>query len=231
MEVELSPRAEDYLKTIYKLSREKSTVRLSELARQLGVKMPSAIQMLRSLEEAGLLKYGNHGLIRLTEQGAKIAKKLYERHQLLKKFLIKYLNIDPEIAERDACGMEHHMSPETYERLIKFIEFMEGCPRGEPLWLTSFHYFLKHGKRPIYCFSETNAVIVNMSTLDRAEEGAVVKVVRVLGEPNVRESVLDKGIIPGVTVRVKRIKGKVIVEVDGVEVALSQEEARAVQVI
>ncbi len=218
------------MKAIYRLTREKSTVRLSELSRELGVRMPSAIQMLRSLEESGLVEYGNHGLIKLTERGKQIAKNIYERHQLLKNFLTKYLNIDPEVAEKDACGMEHYISPETYEKLIKFIEFMEGCPNGEPLWLTSFHYYLKYGERPMCCYNETNAVLLSLKTLDRVKKG-IVKVVRILGSSEVRESVLEKRIIPGLAVKVVSISDHVEVEVEGKRVKLTLDEARAVYVV
>ncbi|MCP2599248.1 metal-dependent transcriptional regulator, partial [Candidatus Aminicenantes bacterium AC-335-B20] len=62
-----------------------------------------------------------------------------------------FLGIDPSIAEKDACRIEHFLTPETMERILKFIEFIEICPKKSPNWLNNFYYFVKTGKLPEIC--------------------------------------------------------------------------------
>ena len=41
---------------------------------------------------------------------------IYERHELLTKWLTR-LGVDPSIAARDACRMEHVISPESFSAI------------------------------------------------------------------------------------------------------------------
>ncbi|HEO63720.1 MAG TPA: hypothetical protein ENN78_00425, partial [Candidatus Omnitrophica bacterium] len=70
------------------------------------------------------------------------------RHDLLLKFLTEILNINDDEALQDACKMEHAISPKTFDRLTKFIRFVEtGLNGGRPQWLKSFKHYLKTGKK------------------------------------------------------------------------------------
>ena len=67
---------------------------------------------------------------------------------MLLEFLTKILNIAPKIAAEDACKMEHSISPQTFQKLTKFIKFVETCPDGDrPDWLKNFDHYFKTGKR------------------------------------------------------------------------------------
>ncbi len=227
----LTSRAQDYLKAIYKLSSSGKRVRLVGLSKLLGVKMPTAVQMLRSLADQGLVLYEKHGVIKLTQEGEKIAKEIYERHDLLMKFLTKYLGVSPKVAERDACGMEHHLSKETYERLLRFVEFMEGCPNGLPKWLEGFHYYLKRKKRPTRRIDKEVAVLP-VRKLSELDPGDVGRVVMVEAESNDRLKLADNGIMIGSLVKVLDKRDRVIeLDIDGNLVKLRDKEANAVYVI
>ena len=54
--------------------------------------------------------------ITLTEAGREIAEKIYERHTLLSKWLVR-LGVDPEIASKDACRIEHVISSESFDAI------------------------------------------------------------------------------------------------------------------
>jgi DtxR family Mn-dependent transcriptional regulator len=89
-------------------------------------------------------KYGD---VELTADGARIAEDVYHRHKVLRQFLIDILGIDAETADKDACKVEHVLGRESLSRLEKFIDFVLNCPRGNPVWLKGFNYFVEHGER------------------------------------------------------------------------------------
>jgi DtxR family Mn-dependent transcriptional regulator len=138
---------EDYLKTIDLLSRESTGVRVSDISRILNIKAPSVTQALAKLSKEGLVKHQKYGGVELTGEGALIARDVSVRHETLRRFLAEILNVDPEIAEQDACGMEHALSPASLKRLAKFIEFLADCPLGTPECLGGFLYYIEHEER------------------------------------------------------------------------------------
>ncbi len=56
------------------------------------------------------------------------------------------MKVNPEIAAKDACKMEHVMSRETIRRLEKFIAFVLDCHPGQPDWEDIFNRYIKYGK-------------------------------------------------------------------------------------
>jgi DtxR family Mn-dependent transcriptional regulator len=113
-------RAEDYLEAIYAMIQNGRRPRIRELARRLGVKPSSVVEYLRKLDEEGYIVYRKGGLIRLTKKGEEIAKRVYQRHILLTKFLV-LLGVPRDIAEIDACYMEHGLHDETIKKISEFI--------------------------------------------------------------------------------------------------------------
>lgn len=107
--------------------------------------------MIERLKEKNLVRHEYYGYIELTRKGVKEAESIYERHKILFDFLHNLLGIDPKIAKEDACNIEHHLNSKTLEYILKFIQFIETCPEGKPLWLSNFHSFLRTGKRPELC--------------------------------------------------------------------------------
>ncbi|MGC9181010.1 metal-dependent transcriptional regulator [Thermogladius sp.] len=113
-------RAEDYLEAIYILSL-KGKPRVRELARRLCVSPSSVVEFLRRLAEQGYITYKKGGEIKLTEKGLEVAKRIYERHQVLTEFLT-YIGVPRDIAEIDACKIEHLLHDETVERITEFVK-------------------------------------------------------------------------------------------------------------
>lgn len=126
MDVKLSPSMEDYLKAIHLLESEKGVVRVKDIARMLEITMPSVSSALKNLEKQGLVCHQRYDLVGLTPEGSKVAEDIYWRHQVIKDFLSQVLGLDAEIAEKDACGMEHAISPETFASLVRFLENEHG---------------------------------------------------------------------------------------------------------
>ena len=79
--------------------------------------------MKRGLQKAELINVDSKGYITLTEEGTKIAERMYERHTVLTDFLAK-LGVEAETASKDACKIEHHISAQSFEAIKKFSEKM-----------------------------------------------------------------------------------------------------------
>lgn len=142
-----SASMEDYLEAIVVLGEAKKTVRVSQISKALGVKKPSVTSAVKRLSEQGLVEHKRYGQVGLTLEGERIAGDVFRRHETLRHFLAEILNVDPKVADEDACKMEHSVSPATLERLAKFVDFVLNCPRGEPEWLKGFNYYFEHGER------------------------------------------------------------------------------------
>jgi DtxR family Mn-dependent transcriptional regulator len=118
---ELSPSAEDYLEAVYETGRSRDVVRVSEIASRLGVKMPSVVTALHRLARRGLVRHERYGGIELTPRGRRVAQETDRKHRLVKAFLMQVLGVTEATADKDACRIEHTLSPETVARLVEFV--------------------------------------------------------------------------------------------------------------
>ena len=110
---------EDYIELIADLIEVQKEARASDLATRLGVANPTVSKMLSRLQDEGFIESQPYRSIFLTEKGKKLAKKCKERHQIVLEFLIR-LGVDPETAEFDAEGIEHHISDKTLKIMKNF---------------------------------------------------------------------------------------------------------------
>ncbi len=145
---ELSETMEDYIEVIKILEREHRSVRVKHIAEKMRVKMPSVTSALTVLKNKDLVKYEKYDYIELTEKGEKVANSLLKRHEAIKRFLMDVLNVDIRVAEKDACGMEHHVSKQTVDHILKFLEYIEYCPHSENMCMRYFRDYLATGKKP-----------------------------------------------------------------------------------
>ena len=111
---------EMYLETIYLLSQTLDNVRSLDVANEMGFSKPSVSRAIHLLENDGLLIIDNNGYLFLTEEGAKMACDIYERHIVLTK-LLENFGVPKEIAENDACKMEHIISDISFEAIKKAL--------------------------------------------------------------------------------------------------------------
>lgn len=119
--MELSNSREDYLEAIYQICEQKKVARVKNIASRLNVSIGSVTYAINALLDYGLIKHKKYGYIELTEKGRKLGKEILEKHKLIKNFLINILKVDEEIAEEDACRIEHCISNQTYERIESFL--------------------------------------------------------------------------------------------------------------
>lgn len=114
----LQESGEMYLETIYVLSQKGGSVRSVDVCEYMGYSKPSVSRAVGILKKGGYLLMDASGYLTLTDAGLEVAKKIYERHTLLTRFLMQ-LGVSEETALEDACKMEHNISDETFEALKK----------------------------------------------------------------------------------------------------------------
>ncbi|SEF72975.1 metal-dependent transcriptional regulator [Lachnospira multipara] len=112
--------AENYLETILMLSKKLPVVRSIDISNEMGFRKSSVSIAMKNLRESEYITVTKEGYIYLTDAGMEIAETILERHELLTKWL-KSLGIDPQIAEDDACKIEHDVSKETFAAIKKII--------------------------------------------------------------------------------------------------------------
>ena len=87
----------------------------------MGFSKPSVSIAMKKLKENGYISIDKDGFISLTEDGLKVARRIYERHLVLTNLFIS-LGVDEEIAKKDACKIEHDLSDETFEAIKKSLK-------------------------------------------------------------------------------------------------------------
>ena len=119
MHLKQKKSVEDYLKTIYILSRKKN-VHGADIAKEIGVSRPTVCVSLKALAEEGYILMDDMHEIHLTEKGMRIAKETYERHNTFCQLLTE-LGVDEKTAASDACEMEHAVSAKSYQALKTLV--------------------------------------------------------------------------------------------------------------
>ncbi|EEU9833848.1 manganese-binding transcriptional regulator MntR [Escherichia coli] len=112
---------DDYVELISDLIREVGEARQVDMAARLGVSQPTVAKMLKRLATMGLIEMIPWRGVFLTAEGEMLAQESRERHQIVENFLL-VLGVSPEIARRDAEGMEHHVSEETLDAFRLFTQ-------------------------------------------------------------------------------------------------------------
>ena len=112
--------AEDYLEKILMLQEQKGSVRSIDIAVAMGFSKPSVSVAMKNLRENGYISMDPDGFIKLEQP----AQRIYGRHRKLTAFFVA-LGVDPDVAAKDACKVEHDLSEETYSKMIAFAEKAE----------------------------------------------------------------------------------------------------------
>lgn len=116
--MKVNESAEDYLETILILSKKLPVVRAVDISNELQFKKSSVSVAMKKLRESNYITVTDAGFIYLTDSGKELAEMVYERHELISKWLIN-LGVSEEIAVEDACRMEHVISKESFDAIKK----------------------------------------------------------------------------------------------------------------
>ena len=148
---DLSSRLEDYLEAIYLISRERQFAHANQIAEYLGVGKSSVSWALNQLSQKELINYKPYEAITLTPKGKAMGRLVARRHDEIKNFLTEVLAINENLAEENACRMEHVIDKEILQRMRQFMEFLVNCPRAGREWMKGFGFFCEQGKRRENC--------------------------------------------------------------------------------
>ena len=112
----LHASGEDYLEAVLVLQKKKGMVRSVDVARHLDVSKPSVCHAVTTLKEGGFLTMDEDSFLHLTDVGREVAEKTYEKHCFFTRLLVD-AGVEPKVAERDACRMEHAISDDSFQKI------------------------------------------------------------------------------------------------------------------
>lgn len=112
---------ENYLETILMLKEKNGAVRSIDIARELNFSKPSVSRAMGILRENGYITMEPSGEILLTESGREKAGDIYGRHLLLTAFLRDVIGVPAQVAEENACRMEHILDQEVMDGINRFM--------------------------------------------------------------------------------------------------------------
>lgn len=115
---------EMYLETILILHRRNANVHAIDIAADLGYAKSSVSRAVNLLEKKGYIVVDKSGLISLTEAGETKANDIYDRHRVITKLLVR-MGASEELAEDNACRIEHVITPELFAILKTCAEKTE----------------------------------------------------------------------------------------------------------
>lgn len=235
---ELTTALEDYLETIFELIRDKPVARVRDIASARGVKAGSVTPAMRRLADLGYVEYGQREYIQLTPLGEREARRIYARHQLLTRFFAEVLALPEDEAQENACAMEHSLSDQAMDRLVRFFEFVGACPACPEKILDLFHMCsLVHPNTDCshFCTAEPWDLdkTEEIMSLSKLKPGHKATVKKVNGKGAIRQRLLDMGILPEVVVEVERVAPSgdpIWIKLQGFQLSLRLKEADTVLV-
>jgi Fe2+ transport system protein FeoA len=176
-----------------------------------------------------------------------MARRIMARHDLLIRFFTEILHVPTEIAETDACAVEHNLSDESVDRMVRFFEYLRQCPKGEKGqkdFLDSFHNCSVVNPEMPSCKNDCPlgapknkrarkrqaAMSRQLSDLSPGETSTIVQV---QARGAVRQRLIDMGMLPNVRVEVERKApggNPIWIKLKGFQLSLRREEAAGVRV-
>jgi len=129
----LSEATQEYLESIYWLYEAGIDRTQANLARALQVSQPSASEMLKRMNDEGLVRRDESKLIHFTDRGREVAERIVARHRLVEAYLVKVMGIPWDDVHEEAHAMEHSISPRLEAKMLEMIGDVKTCPHGHPI--------------------------------------------------------------------------------------------------
>jgi DtxR family Mn-dependent transcriptional regulator len=124
---------EDYLRALFVLHERHAQLKSSDVAEYLGVSKPSVSEMVRRLNEEGLIKSSPYSKLRFTAKGRRMAAHLTTKHRIIERFLKDTLKIKKGKVHDEAHRLEHAFSDESIEKLRRLLHNPAVDPHGKPI--------------------------------------------------------------------------------------------------
>lgn len=130
--LKISESIQEYLEAIWvSEERDEPLARIKWISERLDVAPPSAVEILKKMENKGLVDYESRKGVKLTSKGREIAERIIRNHRLIEVLMRKTL--DQEVDEEVACGIEHHISEGFADALCTELGHPRKCPHGDPI--------------------------------------------------------------------------------------------------
>jgi DtxR family Mn-dependent transcriptional regulator len=210
-----SQSTEEYLESLFKLSRSDGGITVGRLAADLHVAPSSASQMLVRLAEEGLVVRRPDGAIVLTGEGEREGARLVRRHRLSERFLADLLQMPWDRVHEEACKMEHALSPEVEAALAERLGHPLTCPHGHEIPDEDGHV--------------AEVPTLPLEELRPGEAGIIARVAE--DQPDLLRYLASLGLVPQARVSVQSIApfgGPYLVRVGESEYAVGREVAARV---
>jgi DtxR family Mn-dependent transcriptional regulator len=223
----ITPAMQDYLKTMLSLSESMDEIRVTDIASMLSLAKATVAQGIDHLKKHGLVIQEKYGPVELTATGKQVAREVRWRHGKLKQFLIDVLAVDPKIAEKDACLMEHVVSAHTMSRLMKYLETFEGAQALKDI-TSNVNTGISVQNRAETTQAKDAAEIKHVKTLNQLKIGEYGKVLRIASGGPLKKRLLDMGITTGAEIQVKGFApmgDPLKIKIKGYNLSLRKEEA------
>lgn len=122
--------AEEYLEILYRAKEKGERIRSKDIAKERGVTQASVTEMLKKLDESGLVKHKPYRGVELTPAGERVGRRVLRKHRFLERFL-QYVGINGKKAHEEACRLEHHISNDVEKALGKRMGAKKGWIKKE----------------------------------------------------------------------------------------------------
>jgi DtxR family Mn-dependent transcriptional regulator len=199
MTTQASPATEEYLQAVYTLADEGGQVIGARLAEFLRISPAAVSEMVHRLERDGLLQLDERKEVRLTDRGYSAASRVVRRHRLAERMLVDLLGYEWWKTHEEAERIEHAMSQEMEERLVRVLGDPQTCPHGNPMPGTT-----PRATRPL-----ERLAIGESATVERIPD-------QYEHEPGFLEYLDTQGVRPGVTLEmIEQRPGLLRVAVNG----------------
>jgi len=212
---ELTPSEEDYIEAMFRLQEKiGEKIKVKELAKNLGVRDPSVVEMLQKLKKKGIVKYDRYGAS-LTEAGKKHAARILRRHKLAERLLSDVFKHELPGVHEHACEFEHILDDELTDKIDNMLGNPKTCPHGRSIptregRTTSF------GGKALTKLREGEECMIKVIPEER---GCVERLLSLNILPRERVRILEK--LPG---------GAILLQCGGTQVALSRDIASRILV-
>jgi DtxR family Mn-dependent transcriptional regulator len=219
---------EDYLKAVYELSPNGTSVSTTDISKALKVAPASVTEMLKKLAEKKYIDYSPYHGTTLTANGIRIAEKMARKHRLLERFLHDVLKINNQKVHNEACEMEHALSDDAEEALCRFLRHPDRCPDDGKiippcdLKIGSCAECIQLHSKGLEETGKYKQILVSVSSLKQGQCG---KIALIRGGHNMLQRLLDMGLTPGTEICVARVAplgGPVELAVRGSKLALGK---------
>ncbi len=247
----LSANMEDYLEAIYNVVQKNGAALPRDIGNILDVGRSSVSGALKTLRAKGLIRHESYGVITLTERGEVIAREVNRRHEALKEFFVRILNIDEDLADRTACSLEHTVGDKVMARLVGFVRYSDNCSPAVSGWLDGFNQYCESncgGDRSFWSDespgADSSLTQLEIDALEAASRdvpttlkdvrpGDEVVITKVDLTGALRGRLLDMGLTKGSSVKVKKIAplgDPIEIRIRGYNLTLRKTEAEKIRV-